>query len=99
MKKAEGPCEICHKYGHKRSKCPTHRDRGPRHRGAVAAMAGYNGPPVLGYRPMHMGMPMGMHMMPMGMQWPVFQGQYPHPHLQLRQKILALVLILEMETC
>ena len=74
MKKAEGPCEICHKYGHKRSKCPTHRDRGQRHRGAVAAMAGYNGPPVLGYGPMHM-----MPMMPMMAQWPVFPGQYPHP--------------------
>ena len=78
MKKAEGPCEICHKYGHKRSKCPTHRDRGLQHRDAGAAMAGYNGPPVLGYGPMHMGMPM-MPMMPMMAQWPVFPGQHLHP--------------------
>jgi len=73
MKKAEEYCEICHKYGHKRSRCPTHRDRRREHHGAVA-MAGYNEQPVLANWPMHMGMPMMA-------QWPVFQGQYPHPHM------------------
>ena len=71
MKKAEEYCEICHKYGHKRSRCPTHRDRRREHHGAVA-MAGYNEQPVLANWPMHMGMPMMA-------QWPVFQGQHPHP--------------------